>query len=292
MNLMLLSNEAIIRNMQSSTATLKQMIANISILTIAALTIIYLCGMLFALLYADKMIFPYDRPHDQDLLGTVKLQSSHGDTISAVYYPTAKRSDHIVLYSHGNNHDLVEFLPILEDFQAHGYSILCYDYPGYGTSSGTASEASIYAAADAAYKYVTESLGYAPNAISLYGCSLGSGPATWLAQRYPVGRLIIEGGFTSTFRVMTKFKILPWDRFDNIARLPEVECPVLMIHAKQDEVIPFSHALQNFDAIRAPKDSLWLESAGHNNVVEMGGKTYWNKISDFTQAATSDRIAE
>jgi len=271
---------------------LKQMIANISVITLSLFILSYVGILLFAYIFADKMIFPYNRQPEQDPAGTIKLESALGDSISALYLEARDRPKQIILYNHGNNHDLIEFLPMLEDFQANGFSILCYDYPGYGSSSGSPSEAGVYAAADAAYKYVTQHLGYASESITLYGCSLGSGPASWLAQRYRVGQLILEGGFTSTYRVITKIKLLPTDKFDNLARLPLIKCPVLLIHGMQDEVIPFSHALQNLAAIRSPKDYLWLKYASHNNVVEVAGSRYWDKILNFTESTVPVRIAE
>ena len=275
--------------MAPKTATLKQMIANISILILSVIGLAYLGGMIFAYVSSENMIFPYDREPEGDPAGTIKLTTSRGDTISVLYRPAstvestpAQPSQQIVLYNHGNNHDLNELVTLLDDFQQRGLSIIAYDYPGYGSSSGCASEVGVYAAADAAYQYVTETLGYRPAEITVYGCSLGSGPACWLAERYPIGRLILEGAFSSTFRVMTRIKLLPWDKFDNLARLPKVQCPVLLIHGQLDKVIPFSHALQNYQAIQSPKSTLWLESAGHNDVMEVGGEAYWNKILTFT----------
>ncbi|MFT4901532.1 MAG: pimeloyl-ACP methyl ester carboxylesterase [Lentimonas sp.] len=298
MNLIQISIKDRLVTMPPSATPLKQMIANISILTACVLAMAYLGGLLFAYTYADKIIFPYRRaPGISTPDGTIQIRSSLGDRISTLYLQVPNESEipspkRILLYSHGNNHDLNELLPIMEQYRAHGLSILAYDYPGYGTSSGTASEASVYAAADAVYHYATETLGYAPEAITLYGCSLGSGPACWLAERYPVGRLILEGAYSSTFRVMTHVKLLPWDKFDNLSRLPAIQCPVLLIHAMQDEVIPFSHALKNLAAIQAPKETLWIESAVHRNVLEIGGKAYWNKILNFTTAPDYIKIVQ
>lgn len=279
--------------MPPKTATLKQMIANISILILSALGLAYLGGMIFAYVNADPMIFPYVRELQGDPEGTIKLTTSQGDTISVLYRPastpqasTSPANKQIVLYNHGNNTDLNALVTLLDDFQKRGLSIIAYDYPGYGSSSGRPSEAGVYAAAETVYQHLTETLGYQPDQITVYGCSLGSGPACWLAERYPIGRLILEGAFTSTFRVMTRIKLLHWDKFDNLARLPKVQCPVLLIHGRLDEVIPFSHALQNYQAIQSPKSTLWIESAGHNDVLEIGGEAYWNKILTFTETAT------
>lgn len=257
------------------------MLGNVLILLLASFSLIYAGLCLYAYLVSDSMIFPKlgvasyaDGP---DIL---KLETSEGDTISA-YLLEAAKSDRVLLYSHGNAEDLGQIRPLLGQFQQRGISVFAYDYPGYGTSTGRPSEHGLYAAAEAAFKYLTEKEGYAPGSVILYGRSLGSGPACWLAARYPVGGLILDGAFSSTFRVMTKVKLLPFDKFDNLARLPKLDCPVLLIHGKQDAVIPFDHALKNEQALPFPAETLWVEQASHNNLIETAGDSYWKVVQGF-----------
>ena len=256
------------------------MIAQLSILLLFALGLAYLGGILYAATFADKMIFPEVPQSYTDGPETFKLQASDGAAITATYLeaPAARR---LLLYSHGNAADLGMIRSYLEMFQAAGIAVLAYDYPGYGTSSNKASEAGVYAAADAAYRHATTVLNFAPAQITLYGRSLGSGPSCWLAQRYPVDRLILDGGFTSTFRVMTRIKLLPWDKFDNLARLPSIDCPVLIIHGTLDETVPFTHAQNNWAALKGAKQKLWVEGAGHNNLRELCGQRYWDTVLPF-----------
>lgn len=81
----------------------------------------------------------------------------------------------------------------------------------------------VYAAAEAAFLYLVEEKGYAPESITLYGRSLGSGPSCWLAEGYPVAGLILDSAFSSTFRVLTGRKLLPFDKFDNLAILADLD---------------------------------------------------------------------
>ena len=264
----------------------KQMIANLSILFLFALGLAYLGGMIYAATFADKMIFPEVPKSYVDGPETFKLKARSGANITATYLE-APGSRRLLLYSHGNAADLGMIRSDLETFQAAGISVLAYDYPGYGTSSDTASEAGVYAAADAAYTHATTTLNFAAEQITLYGRSLGSGPSCWLAERYPVDRIIIDGGFSSTFRVMTRVKVLPWDKFDNLARLRSIQCPVLIIHGTLDETVPFTHAKQNWAVLTGVKQKLWVEGAGHNNLREIAGQTYWDTVLPFIQAQHS-----
>ncbi|WPJ95062.1 alpha/beta fold hydrolase [Coraliomargarita algicola] len=258
----------------------KQMIANVSILLVASLCIVYAGINAYAVIRANDLIFPAPASSYQDDASILKLQTKDGQTISA-YYLESPGSERILLYSHGNGEDIGTARPFLQAFQAQGISVFAYDYPGYGTSSSGPSEAACYAAIEASFKYVASTLGYSPDQITLYGRSLGSGPSTWLAERTNVAGLILDGAFTSTFRVMTSVKLLPWDRFDNYARLPHLKCPILIIHGTNDRIVPFSHALKNWRALTGPKYKLFVKDAGHGSRIDMAGADYWNITIPF-----------
>jgi pimeloyl-ACP methyl ester carboxylesterase len=256
------------------------MIANVSILLIFSLCLTYAGLNAYAVIRADDLIFPAPPSSYQDDEDIIKLKASDGETISA-YHLKATNSDRLLIYSHGNGEDIGNARPFLELFRKLGISVLAYDYPGYGTSSGQPSENGCYAAIEAAYKYATETLGYQPGQITLYGRSLGSGPSSWLAEREPVSGLIFDGAFTSTFRVMTGIKLLPWDKFDNYARLPNINSPILIIHGTHDRTVPFSHAVKNWEAIKGSKYKLFVDGASHGNLIEVAGAEYWNSVTPF-----------
>ena len=254
------------------------MIANILILLTSALAVIYIGGCIYAYLVAHSMIFPVPWPSYKDGPDIIKLQSSDGESISA-YYLEAPDAERLLLYSHGNGEDIGEIRPFLEEFRQRGISVFAYEYPGYGTSTGKPSEAGIFAAADASYQHITSELGFSADQVVLYGRSLGSGPSCWLAERYPVSGLILDGAFTSTFRVMTHVKLLPWDVFDNHKRIPKIDSPILFLHGKNDIVVPISHARKNYGRAKT-KDAYWAD-AGHNDLVESMGDEYWKLVLGF-----------
>ncbi|MFO8026250.1 MAG: alpha/beta hydrolase [Opitutales bacterium] len=262
------------------------MLVNILILLVAAFSAIYAGICLYAYYVSDSMIFPYPPASYADGPEILKLNASDGQIISATFLE-AEGSGEVLLYSHGNGEDIGSIRPLLSEFRKRGVSVFAYDYPGYGTSTGQPSERGVYAAAKAAFLYLTEQKNYPPESITLYGRSLGSGPACWLAERYPVSGLILDGAFSSTFRVMTQVKLFPFDRFDNLAILPELDCPVLLIHGKKDVVIPFSHALKNEAALKSPAKTLWIDTANHNNLIEMAGERYWDTVLRFIRTKHS-----
>lgn len=251
---------------------------------VAALVLGYLGLALFSVFFADKMIFPAPEPSYKDDKDIIKLPVGDKQIeISALYLenPDAK---YTILYSHGNGEDLGNIRPFLEKLRDQGFAVFAYDYPGYGTSEGRPSESNCLAAASAAFSYLVILRDVDPDKIILFGRSLGSGPSYFLASQKPVAGMIIDGGFSSTFRVVTKRKLLPWDKFDNLAKADDVHCPTLFIHGKQDHTVPFEHAQALYEAAREPKYSLFIDEAGHNNLVECAGPRYWDAIETFTQS--------
>lgn len=256
------------------------MITNVFILLLTALFIAYSGLNLYAAVRADDLIFPAPPASYEDDETILKLPATDGEQISA-YYLEVEKSEKLLLYSHGNGEDIGHLRDFLALFQRQGISVLTYDYPGYGTSSGKPSEAGCYAAIEAAYKYATVTLGYTSDQIVLYGRSLGGGPTTWLAEKSPVDAMILDGTFTSTFRVLTEVKLLPWDRFDNISRLPKIKIPVCILHGTADRTVPFTHAQKNWEAIKGSKYRLFVDGAGHGNLIEMAGREYWDMVMPF-----------
>ncbi len=256
------------------------MLQTILTFTLVALCLSYLGLCAYAYVMANKRIFPETPASYSDGPHIIKLDSADGERISA-YFLDVPESKTVLLYCHGNAEDLGHIREFMEAFQRAGISVFAYNYPGYGTSTGKPTESGCYAASDAAYAYITETLGYAPSQICLYGRSLGGGPACWLAQRYPVGSMILDSTFTSTFRVMTRRKLLPWDKFDNIAKLKDIQCPILFIHGTQDQTIPFSHGQRNYEAYQGSKVSCWIEGAGHSDLYEIAGDHYQDSVLQF-----------
>lgn len=242
--------------------------------------LIYLCLVVFAVYFADGIIFQPPPCGYQDAQEILKLTTKTGKRISAIYLAN-ERATYTVLYSHGNAEDLGGMRPVLEEIRSWGFNVLAYDYQGYGTSEGKPSEHHAYEDIDAAYDYLTANLQIAPERIISYGHSVGGGVAVDLASRKPVGALIIESAFISAFRVMTRIPVLPFDKFRNLAKIAGVNCPVLIAHGKQDAVVSSWHSERLFEVANQPKRLLLLERAGHNDVMLFAGKRYVEALREL-----------
>jgi len=242
----------------------------------------YLGAILMSAALADGMIFfPPPPSYDDQLAGLVQLTTVSGETVAA-HLRVTEGAALTVLFAHGNAEDLGDGLGHSERYARLGVNTFAFDYPGYGSSTGQPSEDGAYEAADAAYAYLVDTLGFAPNSIIAHGRSLGGGVLVDLASRSHVGGLVIESSFVSAYRVVTRIPMLPIDQFKSLAKMSAVQAPVLVIHGDRDEVIPMWHGKRLHEAV--PEDrrsSLWVEGAGHNDLTSVAGARYWDALEAF-----------
>ncbi|HVR44284.1 MAG TPA: alpha/beta hydrolase [Thermoanaerobaculia bacterium] len=242
----------------------------------------------FAALTADRQIFlPPRSSYRQGELPVHLIPVGDGVRIAALHLPNPE-ADFTIVFSHGNAEDLGHLAPLLAEIRDAGFGVVGWDYRGYGLSSGgPATARNVTSDVEAIYRWATGELGIPPAAIVPYGRSVGSGPATHLAAREPVGGLVIESGFTSAFRVVTRVPLLPFDRFPNLREIRNVRCPVLVIHGIRDRIIPLSHGKALHAAAPGPKQALWVPGAGHNDLHAVAGDT-WNKALEEFRGLLED----
>lgn len=243
----------------------------------------------FALVFANRLTFPAPRPSYEDGPGSLKFTAPNGTRVTLRYLPNP-RSPLLALYHHGNGEDLGTIESRLHTLHEAGFAVLAWDYPGYGTSDGHPTEEGLLEMAAALLESIPGDYGYPITRTVQYGRSLGGGPATWLAARYPVAGLILEGTFTSVFRVGLPVNILPWDLFDNRRELASVRCPVLILHGTDDETVPFKHGRELYEIATGTKYFAWFDGGRHNNLIEAFPQTYRDSLLTF-QAHLREEVA-
>jgi fermentation-respiration switch protein FrsA (DUF1100 family) len=267
--------------MLSRTCFRRPVVPEIFLLRMAlSIALIYAVVGAWAWLISDRMIFLPPAPTYRDTADILKVPTSGGERIAAVYLPNPAAT-YTVLLSHGNAEDLGWVLPSLPPLRDLGFGVFAYDYRGYGLSQGRASEQHVYADIDAAYDYLTRELRVPAARIILYGRSLGAGAAVDLAARQSVGGLILESPFLTAFRVMTRIPLFPFDRFRNVDKIGRVRCPVLVMHGEADEIVPLWHGQQLFERVPGPKMFLAVPGAHHNDFLWVAGARYVTALRDF-----------
>jgi abhydrolase domain-containing protein 17 len=253
-----------------------------------SIALAYASLAVIAWLFADRMIFlPPKSTYTATDLPVILVPVGKERRIAVLHLPNPA-AVHTLIFSHGNGEDLGHNRWFLAALRDAGFAVLAYDYRGYGLSAGgPPGEHATYEDIEAVYDYATRDLAIAPHALIVHGRSVGTGPSVHLAATRPVGGLILESGFTSAFRVLTRIALLPFDRFPNLRRLEAVRAPVLVMHGTRDEVIPYRMGLQLFAAAREPKMSLWIDGAGHNDFAAVAGERYWQTLQNFAAIAAA-----
>lgn len=245
--------------------------------------------MAFAWFGADNIIFAPRAASYRDTPKFLKIpvqdtEKNNSEKITALSLINPQAT-YTVLYSHGQSEDLGDSntLRMIDRIYTSGFNVLAYDYRGHGTSDGSVSEQNAYQDVDAAYRYLTEKLKVPANKIIVYGRSLGGAMAIDLASKRSVAGLVVESSFTSAFRVIVPFPVLPFEKFNSIAKLAKISCPVLIMHGDADRTIPFSHGKQLYAAAPNPKKHLWVNGAGHVDLEDVADKAYDSALQNFQE---------
>jgi fermentation-respiration switch protein FrsA (DUF1100 family) len=214
------------------------------------------------------------------------LETSFG-RVEAWYLPPrpADTPSPAVIFGHGNG-ELIDYWPNeLRRFASLGVGLLMVEYPGYGRSAGSPSQASISETFTRAYDLLASRKDVDPARIVLFGRSLGGGAVCDLALKRPSAALILMSAFKSVSAFAVRYlapAFMIRDPFDNLAVVRQYPGPVLVIHGSFDEVVPFSHGQALHAAARNAK--MIVYEAGHNDCPP-DWAVFWRDVEDFLRGA-------
>jgi fermentation-respiration switch protein FrsA (DUF1100 family) len=201
------------------------------------------------------------------------LQTPSGDSINALWLPASTDSSRgAILYLHGNADNLSRWAGYHEDFTSRGYDFLAIDYRGYGKSSGKPNEQRMYEDAAIAYDWMRQQ--YEPEAITLYGRSLGTGVSSHLARNVEAKRLVLETPYDNIRSAIQKSIPLLWlpfplkYKFPNNEYLPEVDMPTYIFHGTKDAVVPYASAAMLKPLLPEKDHFITIRGGKHRNLSE------------------------
>ncbi|OQA03079.1 MAG: putative aminoacrylate hydrolase RutD [Planctomycetes bacterium ADurb.Bin401] len=214
--------------------------------------------------------------------------------LNAWFIP-AHNAEITILFCHGNGGNISYILDSVNIFNELGYNTFVFDYRGYGTSQGTPTEQGTYIDAQTAYDWLTHTKAIHPKDIIIFGRSLGGSIAANLASNVKAKGLIIESAFTSYADIGVKFypympvRLFARYEYETKKYLPKVHYPVLIIHSRTDEVVPFEFGLRLYELFsNEPKD--FIEIFGnHNDGFLYSGAVYRDGISNWVQSLTKEQ---
>jgi len=215
----------------------------------------------------------------------VLLETADGVKLSGWFIPS-EGARGVLLFCHGNAGNISHRLESIQIFHQLGLDVFIFDYRGYGQSEGKPTEPGTYKDAQAAWRYLIEERQVNPNEVIFFGRSLGAAVAAWLAQSHVPGALILESPFTSlgdiagTLYPYLPVRLLLRFEYNTAEYLDKVNCPVLIVHSRDDEIMPFSHGQRLFQLAREPKRFVEI-SGTHNEGFITSGKRYQEGVRTF-----------
>ena len=209
-----------------------------------------------------KMNFPFEE---------INLKSNDGAVLNGLHFKVENNKG-TILYFHGNAGNLQCWGELTEFFVEKGYSVIVMDYRGYGKSTGKKSMEALYNDTELWYNYAKEN--YPENTLTVYGRSLGTTFATYIASKHQPKNLILESPFYSVEEVAkSRFPFLPIKmllhyKFPTYQYINDVPCPITIYHGTDDKVIDFQQGKNLFESIKSTsKQLIQIPKGGHNDLV-------------------------
>jgi pimeloyl-ACP methyl ester carboxylesterase len=189
-----------------------------------------------------------------------------------------------ILFTHGNMELVDEWVGSFEPLRRAGAGVLLVEFPGYGRSTGVATERSVTAAMISAYDQLAGMRDEVdPTRIVAFGRSVGGGPAAALSRERPLAALVLSSTFTSVGAFARRYfmpSFLVRNRFDSESAVRAFRGPVLVQHGQRDRTVPFVHGEQ---LAAAAADGRFIPyPCGHNDCP-------WGRMLDDAVAFLRER---
>ena len=219
----------------------------------------------------------------------VNLKSTNGNRISGWYIP-GKIPGRALLFFHGNGGNISHRRESIEIFHHLGLNVLIIDYQGYGDSEGTPGEQAMYDDGRAAFDYLVKYRKFMKENIVVFGRSLGGAVAARISAEKQPGAAILESTFASVpdvasyyFPKLSKI-IFSRYRFNSLAQVAKIHCPLLVFHSKQDDVIPYQSGVKLYNAANNPR--MFVELVGdHNSGFMQSQPAYQDVLASFLEVS-------
>jgi uncharacterized protein len=191
----------------------------------------------------------------------------------------------------GPNMGAKNYLSRMKALRQLGFSVLIFDYRGYGRSADRfPNEQRIYEDANAAWNYLTQTRGILPQDIVIYGESMGGAVAIDLARRQPLAHAaVIQSSFTNMAAVIKRrqewysyfpIDLLLTEKFDSIAKVKEVKVPLLFLHGTDDRIVPFDMSETLYAQASQPKELFLIDQGAHVRIYSPQ-QSYLKAIQQF-----------
>ncbi|WP_372367032.1 alpha/beta hydrolase [Candidatus Uabimicrobium sp. HlEnr_7] len=196
-----------------------------------------------------------------------------------------------ILYFHGNGEIVADYDDIEPMFRNIGCELIVCDYRGYGKSSGRSTLRNLLSDSHKVYEYLNEHNKLNKNHF-IMGRSLGSAAAIELSSSVAskIKGVIIESGYgdpcaLAARRGLQVDRLTPEERiFDNGEKIRDIDCPLLIMHGKEDRIISVEEAQENYTNAKSKSKQIAIfEKVGHNDILCF--PQYFSTVGEFCNSA-------
>lgn len=232
--------------------------------------ILYFSQTLF-LFHGKKLAASYTFNFGEQPFTEINITRADSTNLNVVKFtPTDTPIVGTVLYYHGNMHNINRYATYTKLFTINGYVVYMMDYPGFGKTTGTITEALLKADAQLVYNLVQQD---STKPLIIYGKSMGTGLATYIAAHNSCQQLILETPYYSLPTVYDDFtfiyptKLMLKFQMNNYEQVPNIKCPITIFHGTNDRLISIANASRLKPLLKPTDMFVTIPSAGHNTIV-------------------------
>jgi len=242
-------------------------------LALSSIILAYIIIVLFTYLYQRKLLY---HPSENNYTGDeiqfdykeVFIEVDKGVKLKSWFLEKDLKKNKTILYFHGNAGDLTNRVHKLNELNKLDVNILIISWRGFSGNPGKTTEKNLYNDARKSVEWLNET-GVTNKNIILYGESLGTGVATELGQNNSFSGIVLESPFTSIadaakiYYPYLPVNLLLKDRYDTIKKIKNIKIPVLIMHGKKDNIVPFFMGEKLYQMANEPKYKYFSEEDDH-----------------------------
>ena len=242
-------------------------------LALSSIILAYIIIVLFTYLYQRKLLY---HPSENNYTGDeiqfeykeVFIEVDKDIKLKSWFLKKNVKKDKTILYFHGNAGDLTNRVHKLNELNKLNVNILIISWRGFSGNPGKPTEKNLYNDAKKSVEWLNEA-GVKNKNIILYGESLGTGVATELGQDNSFAGIVLESPFTSIadaakiYYPYLPVNLLLKDRYDSIKKIKNIKIPILIMHGKKDNIVPFFMGEKLYQMANEPKYKYFSEEDDH-----------------------------
>ena len=242
-------------------------------LALTSIILAYIIIVLFTYLYQRKLLY---HPSENNYTGDeiqfdykeVFIEVDKDVKLKSWFLEKDLKKNKTILYFHGNAGDLTNRVHKLNELNKLDVNILIISWRGFSGNPGKPTEKNLYNDARKSVEWLNK-IGVINKNIILYGESLGTGVATELGQNNSFSGIVLESPFTSIadaakiYYPYLPVNLLLQDRYDTIKKIKNIKIPVLIMHGKKDNIVPFFMGEKLYQMANEPKYKYFSEEDDH-----------------------------